>query len=201
MPSKFTAIPLTSLSHKAARLNDVDAHSSKQSLLSRAPVESNDVKSIQLEPLAKPWASLMLQRWVLLTISIVLLALIVGLEIVVKSSTDKRGFGPAESDLHYVWTYGSTAVFTLVAAFWTQVDYRTRQMQPWRRLAEKPQLSSKTLFLDYISPHPVSSFAASLQHRHWRVTAVLFGSILLKIVIVICLSIQSPSSPITGGYG
>ena len=105
MRSKFEAIPLTGLSHRAARLNEAAAHSSEQSLLHRAPVESNKAESIQV----KPWVPLMLQRWVLLTISIVLLALILSLEIVLKSSTDQRGFGPVNSDLHYVWTYGPTA--------------------------------------------------------------------------------------------
>lgn len=78
------------------------------------------------------------------------------------------------------------SVFTIIAAFWTQVDYRTRQMQPWEILADQtPQPAAKTLLLDYVSSNPFVSFFRSLKHRHWPVTSVLLGSFLIKGLIVV----------------
>jgi hypothetical protein len=51
----------------------------------------------------------MLRRWVLALFATLSVLLIVGLEIVWKVSTDRHGFGPAESNLYYIWTYGPTA--------------------------------------------------------------------------------------------
>jgi hypothetical protein len=51
----------------------------------------------------------MLRRWVLLTISFAIVLLIVSLEVVKKIADQKHGFGPVDSKLVYVWTYGPTA--------------------------------------------------------------------------------------------
>jgi hypothetical protein len=84
-----------------------------------------------------------------------------------------------------VQTANSVLVFTVAAAFWTQVDYRTRQMQPWEEMAKGPQPAAKSLFLDYVSSNPVICFFRSLKNRHWPVTAVLLGSLLIKVLIVV----------------
>jgi hypothetical protein len=76
-------------------------------------------------------------------------------------------------------------VFTIIAAFWTQVDYRTRQMQPWEEMAKGPQPASNSLLLDYISPNPVVAFLHSFKNHHLPVTTALFASLLLKVLIVI----------------
>jgi hypothetical protein len=77
-------------------------------------------------------------------------------------------------------------VFTIIAAFWTQIDYRTRQMQPWEELASRTsKKAAETLLLDYVSCNPVVSFFKSLMHRHWPVTTVLLGSFLIKGLIVV----------------
>lgn len=70
-------------------------------------------------------------------------------------------------------------------------------MQPWAGLARQPQTAENTLLLDYISPNPISTFVSSIKNRHWPVTAVLVGSTLLKIIILIStgLFLPQPSSP------
>jgi hypothetical protein len=80
-------------------------------------------------------------------------------------------------------------VFTIIAAFWTQVDYRTRQMQPWEEMAKGPQPAANSLLLDYISPNPAIAFFYSFKHRHLPVAITLFGSALLKILMVVSTSI------------
>ncbi|KAF2124959.1 hypothetical protein P153DRAFT_370285 [Dothidotthia symphoricarpi CBS 119687] len=51
----------------------------------------------------------MLRRWVLASFVLTFLLLIASMEIVAKVSTDKHGFGPTDTKLHYLWTYGPTA--------------------------------------------------------------------------------------------
>jgi hypothetical protein len=51
----------------------------------------------------------MLRSWVLILLAIMFVLLIGTLEVILKLSTDRNGFGPTESNLYYVWTYGPTA--------------------------------------------------------------------------------------------
>jgi hypothetical protein len=106
MHADYTAIPLTTRPHKTTQPNSAVPHQplSTQSLLSDAEVETNDVTHQR-----KAWVPLMLRRWVLLTISLAILVLIVSLEIVNKIADQQHGFGPVDSSLVYVWTYGPTA--------------------------------------------------------------------------------------------
>jgi hypothetical protein len=106
MHADYTAIPLTSRPHKTTQPNFVVPHqpSSTQSLLSDAKVKIDDANHQQ-----KAWVPLMLRRWVLLMISLAILVLIVSLEIVNKIADQQHGFGPVDSSLVYVWTYGPTA--------------------------------------------------------------------------------------------
>jgi hypothetical protein len=85
-------------------------------------------------------------------------------------------------------------VFTIIAAFWTQVDYRTRQMQPWEEMAKGPQPAANSLLLDYVSPNPVVAFFRSFKHRHMPVATALFGSLLLKALIVVSTGIFAMES-------
>jgi hypothetical protein len=81
-------------------------------------------------------------------------------------------------------------VFTIVAAFWTQVDYRTRQMQPWEELASRTgKKTAETLLLDYVSCNPIVSFPRTIMHRHWPVAMVLLGFFLIKGLIVVLTSL------------
>ncbi|KAF1912691.1 hypothetical protein BDU57DRAFT_542503 [Ampelomyces quisqualis] len=193
MRADYTAIPLSNLSsHASTQPDDSKTPPSNVSLLPQEPAENNERSYKPNERSPNSWTPLMLRRWALLTISLILLALIVSLEVVLKVATNKHGFGPIDSDLVYLWTYGPTAVFTLVAAFWTQIDYRTRHLQPWRELAKRPQPASKNLLLDYISRNPLSAFMSSVKHRHWPVSIVLLGSLLLKIVIVLSTGLLAP---------
>lgn len=106
MHANDKAIPLTSRPNKDTQPNSAVPHqlSSTQSLLLDAEVEIEDVTRQK-----KAWVPLMLRRWVLLTISLAILVLIVSLEIVNKIADQQHGFGPVDSSLVYVWTYGPTA--------------------------------------------------------------------------------------------
>jgi hypothetical protein len=83
-------------------------------------------------------------------------------------------------------------VFTLAAAFWTQVDYRTRLLQPWEELARRTRPARSNLLLDHISRHPVLSFCSALKLQHWPVATVLFASLALKALVVVSTGLFAP---------
>ena len=190
---------------------------SKPLLVQSTTEVPTDATKTQARTATKPWTPFVLRRWVLIAFSITLLAIIASLEVVWKVCDTKHGFGPVDSKLHYVWTYGPTAgkkshaviqsavidsdlVFTLAAAFWTQVDYRTRLMQPWEELAKEARPAQRNLLLDHVSRHPVLSFCSALKFRHWPVVVVLFASLALKAIIVIStglFALQLVNEPIS----
>jgi hypothetical protein len=74
---------------------------------------------------------------------------------------------------------------TMIAAFWSQVDYRAKQMQPWAVLSlRKSQSAANTLLLDYVSANAVCAFFKSMRRRHWPVTLSILGTVFLKALIV-----------------
>jgi hypothetical protein len=193
------------------------ASTPKSLLIQNTTEEPTDAAKIQTDTFKQPWIPFVLRRWVLIAFAIVLLSMIAGLEIVKKICDAKHGFGPIDTKLHYVWTYGPTAgkswqspsqsvatdqgpVFTLAAAFWTQVDYRTRLLQPWEELARRTRPARSNLLLDHISRHPVLSFYSALKIRHWPVATVLFASLALKALVVLStglFALQVVNEPIS----
>ncbi|KAJ9617034.1 hypothetical protein H2200_000755 [Cladophialophora chaetospira] len=148
----------------------------------------------------KKWSPSVLRRRVLVAFGFFYVLVIVGLEIVLKECRRQHGFELAKVNLYYLWKYGPTAVLTLFAALWTQVDYRARQMQPWNELAGGPKLAKDGLLLDYISTAPLTALVQSLRRRHWPVSAALLGSFLLKVLIVVStglFSVQSLRRPLS----
>lgn len=86
---------------------------------------------------------------------------------------------------HYAWTYGPTAIFTVVLSLWRQVNYCTMVNQPWHELHRGPQDAAKTVLLDYIWPLQITSFAIALKNRHLAVATTILIFTLLKVVMVI----------------
>jgi hypothetical protein len=81
----------------------------KSLLIQNTTEEPTDAGKIQNDTSKQPWIPFVLRRWVLITFAIVLLSMIAGLEIVKKICDAKHGFGPIDTKLHYIWTYGPTA--------------------------------------------------------------------------------------------
>ncbi|KAI0196216.1 hypothetical protein EV127DRAFT_497557 [Xylaria flabelliformis] len=86
---------------------------------------------------------------------------------------------------HYAWTYGPTAIFTVVLSLWRQVNYCIMVNQPWHELHHGPQDAAKTVLLDYIWPLQITSFAMALKNRHLAVATTILIFTLLKLVMVI----------------
>jgi hypothetical protein len=69
-------------------------------------------------------------------------------------------------------------------------------MQPWEEMAKESQPVTNSLLLDYVSPNPVMAFFRSFKHRHLPVATALFGSLLLKALIVVSTGIFTMESAI-----
>lgn len=83
-------------------------------------------------------------------------------------------------------------VFTTIAAFWGQVVYRTLQLAPWEAMATKPQLASKSVSLDYVSPMPPVALFEAAKNTHYRVCLALISSFVLMGVTVFSTGLLTP---------
>lgn len=76
----------------------------------------------------------------------------VAIEVLLFISNKNYGIATALSSQHYLWTYGPTAMLTLVAAGWNKVCYQCKVLAPWVRLSKHGQGAfSQTVLLDYVS--------------------------------------------------
>jgi hypothetical protein len=85
------------------------ASTPKSLLIQTTTEEPTDAGKIQIDTAKQSWTPFVLRRWVLITFATVLLLMVAGLEVVKKICDTKHGFGPIDTNLHYIWTYGPTA--------------------------------------------------------------------------------------------
>jgi hypothetical protein len=78
----------------------------------------------------------------------------------------------------------TTIVFTMLAFYWTKLDYHVKALIPWKLMSEKPQLADQSLLLDYVSSNPIVVLSGALQHRHTPVIASAIGSLIIVLVTV-----------------
>lgn len=85
---------------------------------------------------------------------------------------------------HYTWTYGPTAVFTIVAVFWSRVEFQAKQNAPWQSMLDEPQEPRKSVLLDYISVMQPMSLFQAVTNKHTLVAAGVACSMLLQLLII-----------------
>ncbi|KAG9692561.1 hypothetical protein KCU95_g7404, partial [Aureobasidium melanogenum] len=98
--------------------------------------------------------------------------------------------------IHYLWTYGPTAVFSVLAVFWGALEYQTKITMPWKLMAGSPRTAKDTLLLDYISPNPIVVLWKSMRAKHWPVLVSVFGSQLIILVTIISTGLSVLESTI-----
>ncbi|EOD51132.1 hypothetical protein UCRNP2_2087 [Neofusicoccum parvum UCRNP2] len=91
-------------------------------------------------------------------------------------------------------------VFTSIAAFWAQVEYRSKQMVPWVLMAQGPQTAWNSLLLDYIEPMNIISLYNSFLNRHWMVVAAIAEDVfnMTALVDVFSADLSIDISPTPG---
>lgn len=93
---------------------------------------------------------------------------------------------------HYAWTYGPTAVLTIVMSIWTRISYWGKLLQPWQELKTGPTSAEKTVLLDYISPIlPINLWNAG-RLRHAAILLFIYGGLILKLVTVASTGLLAP---------
>ncbi|OJD29178.1 uncharacterized protein BKCO1_890009 [Diplodia corticola] len=133
---------------------------------------------------ARPWTPFYLRRMALLGFALTYVALLVALVVLGVFDQKNQGLANSTSSRHYAWTYGPTAVLTVVAAFWGQVEHRTRQMMPWAILRKGPTPAADTMLIDYIEPARPIALYKSLKSAHWPVSITIVGTLLLQLLTV-----------------
>ncbi|KAK8139140.1 hypothetical protein PG984_002520 [Apiospora sp. TS-2023a] len=132
------------------------------------------------------WQPRYLRRSVIATFVFIFATLIAAIEALVIISAKNEGIATSRSGLHYLWTYGPTAFLTLVAAFWSRVEYQSKLVAPWRRLMQQhPVDARQTLLLDYISDLQPLAIVKAFRNRDWTVSITCTVSILIRVLIVI----------------
>ena len=83
----------------------------------------------------------------------------------------------------------SVAVFMVLGAFWGQVEYRGCQIIPWLLMSRSQVAAADGLLLDYISPWNVLSLFTSVKRRHYLVSLVISGTLLVHGLAVVSTSL------------
>lgn len=112
------------------------------------------------------------------------LALAVALPALYATSERRHGLSTTDVKYHYLWTYGPTALFTLIAVFWSRLEYRSKELMPWVVMYDGIAPASQTVLLDYVSIWSIKALFRSVKNGHYIVALSVTGSLLLSLMIV-----------------
>ncbi|KAK1828608.1 hypothetical protein QBC39DRAFT_149476 [Podospora conica] len=166
--------------------------SSSANRYSTAHVET-PATSRATEPADLPWRPFYLRRTVLAFCAVVFSLILVAVEALLAYSNKHQGIGNGNSNQHYLWTYGPTAILTLVAAFWSRVEFQSKMVAPWIRIGRGPSQPKQGLLLDYLSDFQPWSIVKGFRNRDFVVSITTTISILIKIMIIISTGLISLS--------
>ncbi|EWC48929.1 hypothetical protein DRE_00234 [Drechslerella stenobrocha 248] len=130
------------------------------------------------------WTPLILRPWSLLIFLVLYVGIFFTLIGLYVRSKRNQGLSSEKESRHYLWTYGPTAVFILLAAFWRHLDYHAKLLMPWIELASGPKHAKLTVLLDYISPFQPVAFWDACKNRHWLIVLTGLAFATLKIATV-----------------
>ncbi|KAJ5200051.1 Protein of unknown function DUF3433 [Penicillium cf. griseofulvum] len=130
------------------------------------------------------WRPCYLRRRVLLVFAIVFCIIIAALETLNQISQAHNGIASSIKSRHYFWTYGPTAILTIVASFWSRVEFQAKQSAPWYSMLHGPEQAEKSVLLDYISEMQLISLWRALKNRHFIVASGVASSILLRLLVI-----------------
>ncbi|KAI1175334.1 hypothetical protein F4777DRAFT_338338 [Nemania sp. FL0916] len=131
------------------------------------------------------WRPYYLRRRILGCFIFVFLLLIIAIIALSQLSYRNHGLVTSYTGLHYLWTYGPTAILTLVGAGWARVSFQAKLIAPWLYLHGKPVNVEKALLLDYISIFPPLAMFKSIRNRDFLIATTTTVSFLLGILVVL----------------
>ncbi|KAM5476978.1 hypothetical protein MauCBS54593_000249 [Microsporum audouinii] len=131
------------------------------------------------------WEPVFLRRPTLLSFAVLFIVLLAALTAVWRISEKEQGLSTVNPSNYYLWTYGPTAVFTIVSALWGQVEYRALQLFPWRLMARGLVSASDSVLLDYLSSWNVWALFKSVKRGHFMVSVSIAVSLVIKLMTVL----------------
>lgn len=157
-----------------------------------APVET-PATFAPTAPATLPWRPFYLRRTVLAGCAVVFALILVTVAALLAFSNKHQGIGNGNSNQHYLWTFGPTAILTLVAAFWSRVEYQSKMVAPWIRMERGPSQPKQGLLLDYLSDFQPWSIVKGFRNRDYVVSIATTVSVLIKIMIIVSTGLISLS--------
>lgn len=79
----------------------------------------------------------------------------------------------------------TTTVLSVIAIYWSNLEYHSKILMPWTLLTEKDQSAESTLRLDYVSLNSIVALWTSIRRRHYPVIAAAVGSLAIVLIIVV----------------
>ncbi|OCT45425.1 hypothetical protein CLCR_05366 [Cladophialophora carrionii] len=188
------------ISRKAVPVSDSNLHSPPTSIatlrLQRATTSSQtsqaqaDEEALNKPPLQhKPWVSRSLQRRTLLAFAGIFIALLAAVEAIIQVAHNNQGIANADEDAYYLWTYGPVAILTLTLAFWSRIEYRSKQLAPYILLHSDPASTDQAIHLDYVSPIAPTTIYQAIRDRNVLVALASISSLLVTLLIVVSTSL------------
>ncbi|KAK0749049.1 hypothetical protein B0T18DRAFT_427237 [Schizothecium vesticola] len=156
------------------------------------PVET-PATFLPIAPATLPWRPFYLRRTVLACCAVAFALILVAVEALLAFSNKHQGIGNGNSSQHYLWTFGPTAILTLVAAFWSRVEYQSKMVAPWIRMQRGPSQPKQGLLLDYLSDFQPWSIVKGFRNRDFVVSIATTISLLIKIMIIVSTGLISLS--------
>lgn len=134
------------------------------------------------------WHPYYLDWSVLAAFGITFLVLAVSCQILLYYSNKSYGLASSYQGLRYLWTYGPTAILTLIASFWARVECQTKISPPWCRMLKGAVTSQQSVLLDYVSKFQPVAIYTAIKNKDYPVAASILVSLLLRLTIVISTS-------------
>lgn len=75
-------------------------------------------------------------------------------------------------------------VLTIIAAFWSQFEYRAKQMMPWAAMCDREMPAEKSLLLDYVTSPVPKALVDALRAVHIPVATGTLGTLVLRALII-----------------
>lgn len=175
-----------------------DSHASGDAQLDLGSSDHERISSQQTEAELEPrtmssWNPFWLSPALLFTISAILALSSAATIALWRISVGKHGF-PLLTTSNYSWTYGPTAILTVIMSIWGQTTYFCKLLEPWKELKKGPTSPERTLLLDYVSPIlPVNLWKAA-RLKHTTVLISICSGLVLRVVTVASTGLLSPVS-------
>ncbi|RJE20089.1 hypothetical protein PHISCL_07584 [Aspergillus sclerotialis] len=131
------------------------------------------------------WKPFFLSGTAALSFAVTFAAIIIGLAVLYSQSLDYNGIATTKNNLHYLWTYGPTALFTVILVYWGLLEYQAKLLAPWRAMAGSGASARDSIFLDLISPWNILVLPKAVSNKLPVPFLAITGTLLIRLLIIL----------------